>query len=657
MELPANHLTSKLPFIIGVTGHRDILASDVSSANFDVNGNNATLKATIRATLLHWHHQLNIEANPNTVTKAVNERKIVTPIWLMSGLAQGADLLSIEVALALQTELGCDAIKVIGCLPMPLTNFEQDFQPISIQPRSDSYQQLTNVVSALQKNGNELLEIKHALSDDDYQFAINDSNYGDLRNSLYLNQGLFIAKYANVLLALWDGCDAKGCGGTADIVKYKLGMDVSWPSHTENLSLKAVSEFDGQVSGIVHHLQVNRINTTTNTAPLLLPDSPPSEALAAIAPEVGQLYAYSYAANEHALTDFISTEFIQLLSELRFYNSYSTEESVNVVDSLVASPAVSVGHDIDIDNGLLVAKPIFTLADNIALVGQQKYRQLIKLFFWFAIIGFACYELTGNLVNSQEGSWVVLVTLLSIMACWGVIRYAGNHDLKWKYQLARGVAEAMRIRGFLNLSNIPPSGEPIIPRRYRSHLPLLNHAVAVTEIDWWRASSYKNLDEIRDTWIGDQRSFLQSRLQLSAKNVTELLYKRPRYAASLCASFSKKCFILAIGIGAMLLLSMLAQQLFHFSTLNEANNMLMMIVQYSLMLGGVVALWSELCGYETTANGYASMEELYGRAHSLLKGDMTLAKELMLLALAREAMFEHVNWSNAESNNDIKNRN
>jgi hypothetical protein len=249
------------------------------------------------------------------------------------------------------------------------------------------------------------------------------------------------------------------------------------------------------------------------------------------------------------------------------------------------------------------------------------------------------------------------VTLLSIIACWRVIRYAGKKELKWKYQLSRGVAEAMRIRGFLNLSNIPPSGEPIIPRRYRSHLPLFNHAIAITEIDWWRSSADKNLDEIRDTWIGDQRSFLQSRLQLGAKNLVELLYKRPLYAALLCSSFSKKCFILAIGLGAILLCSMLAQQIFNFSTLNDANNILMMIVQYSIMVGGGVALWSELFGYESTASGYSSMEELYARAQSLLKGDMTSAKELMLLALAREAMFEHVNWSSSESNNDIKNRN
>lgn len=637
MELLASHLTSKLPFIIGITGHRDILTNNADA----VNDNSAELKSTIRATLLHWHHQLNSVAKPDTTS--VNERQIVTPIWLMSGLAEGADLLSIEVALDLQAELGCEAIKIIGCLPMPLINFEQDFRP-----SSNSYFQLKKMVLALQKNGNELLEIKHSLVDSDYQIAIDDLDYGDLRNSLYLNQGLFIAKYANVLVALWDGCDANGCGGTADIVKYKLGMEVHWPDNTENLSLKAVSEFDGQIAGLVHHLFVKRVSVTNNISPLLLTNLPQSDALAHLTPEVGELYAYSYAGNENALTDFISTEFIQLLSELRFYNSYSASESIDVANTFTAP---------DVDNGLSISNPIFTLADDLALIGQQKYRKLIKLFFWFAIVGFACYELAGNLVNSEEGSWVILVTLLSIIACWRVIRYAGKKELKWKYQLSRGVAEAMRIRGFLNLSNIPPSGEPIIPRRYRSHLPLFNHAIAITEIDWWRSSADKNLDEIRDTWIGDQRSFLQSRLQLGAKNLVELLYKRPLYAALLCSSFSKKCFILAIGLGAILLCSMLAQQIFNFSTLNDANNILMMIVQYSLMVGGVVALWSELFGYESTASGYSSMEELYARAQSLLKGDMTSAKELMLLALAREAMFEHVNWSSSESNNDIKNRN
>jgi len=422
-------------------------------------------------------------------------------------------------------------------------------------------------------------------------------------------------------------------------------MNVNWPQNTENLSLKAISEFDGQTAGLVHHISVKRLKSTNENRQLLLTDYPKNNVLEHLTPEVGKLYAYSYAEDE--LSHFISTEFIKLLSELRFYNNYGSAENAPTSAPLTTPSA---------DNGLSVANPIFNLADELALKGQQKYRKLIKLFFWFAIPGFACYELAGNLVNSEEGSWVISITLLAIMACWGIIIYAGKNELKWKYQLSRGVAEGMRIRGFLNLSNIIPSGEPIIPRRYRSHLPLLNHAIAVAEIDWWRTSHNKNLNEIRDTWIGDQRSFLQSRLQLNAKSLTELLYKRPHYAALLCASFSKKCFIFAIAAGTTILLSMLAQQIFHFSTLNDVNNTLMMIVQYSLMLGGVVALWSELSGYEATANGYSSMEELYGRAQTLLKGEMTAAKELMLLSLAREAMFEHVSWSSSESSNDIKNR-
>jgi len=632
MDSPARNLTAKLPFIIGITGHRDI-SSDKDNV--------AELKSEIRETLIHWHNQLNPTIEPNHITSKSDQ--IISPIWLMSGLAEGADLLSIEVALELQAELGQEVLKIIGCLPMPLANFEQDFQL-----NSDSYQQLIKIVSALKNNGNELLEIKHALKDSDYKIAINDNHYGELRSSLYLNQGLFIAKYTNVLVALWDGCNAKGYGGTADVVKYKLGMEVHWPTNTENLSLKAVSEFDGQIAGIVHHICVERVNSSGLTSQLMIKDHLKNNVLEHLTPKTGQLYVYSYTGNENALTHFISTEFITMLSELKFYNNHASSEYASISDKT---------PDSNVDNGLLIANSVFHLADELALLGQQKYRQLIKLFFWFAILGFTCYELTGNFVNSEEGTWIMSVTLLAIIACWCIILYADRNELKWKYQLSRGIAEGMRIRGFLNLSNISPAGEPIIQRRYRSHLPLINHAIAVAEIDWWRTSCSKKPEEIRDVWIGEQRSFLQSRLQLSAKSLTELLYKRPRYAALLCSSFSKKCFLLAIGIGTMLLLSMLSQQAFHFSTLNDVNNYLMLIVQYSLMLGGAVALWSELSGYESAANGYSTMEALYGRAQSLLKGEMSAAKELMLLALAREAMFEHVSWSSSESSNDIKNRN
>lgn len=638
MALSRRHLLSNLPFIIGFSGHRDIFHADES---IDCNKN---IKEQVRSVILHWFNHL----NPTSHHNASNE--ITTPIWILTGLAEGADLLAIEVALELQTELGNDAIRVIGCLPMPLENFKQDFE-FESDNSLISIEQFNFLVNELRQPYNELIEVKHALTDDEMHQAVNDVNYGSLRNSLYLNQGLFIAKYCNVLVALWDGKKAQGTGGTADIVRYKLGFDIQWPSGTEHSALQAISEFDGQTAGLVHHLPTVRLKNTSvqneNQSVIIDTLSADDQVLINYEPPIGKLYSYHYEQNgqQSELTCFISKEFNTLVNELKYFNEFSANKLSEITEPTYKSPHKS---------GLSVSQPIFEAADNIALKAQTSYRSLVKWFFIFAIPGFACYEITGNFVNSITGSTIISVTLLAIVACSLIVTFAAKRNLKWKYQLARGVAEGIRIRGFLNLSNIPPAATSIIPRRFRSFYPLFNHAISVAELDWWRQNEVATMDEINVGWLEDQRLFLNSKLQLNASSLNDILYKRPLYASRLFSQAAKTCFRVSIILGALLLLSMISQQVLKVNLFNESNNWLMLTLQYSLMTSGLFALWNELCGYEETAKGYQSLYELYCRAQSLFTGQMSQAKSVMLQDLAKEAMFEHVSWSNAESSTDLK---
>lgn len=621
MDVSINSPQAGLPFVIGVTGHRDINDSNGESLN-------TNLKRDIHQALTYWRELLGEE----------------TPIWLLSGLAAGADLLAVEVALELQEEWGEGSLHIIACLPMPLINYEHDFDGLDYAPQA--LEQLKQTIATLDKSSNDTLVVRHNLNDQDYQCAINDYNYGELRNSLYLNQGLFVAKYSNVLLSLWDGNAALGCGGTADVVKYKLGASVNWPAGTENPSLKPISDFDGQTAGLVHHIPTARLKVSATNKPISAIDSfTPSGSIEGKELPVGQLFACLNLdeAQNTLLADFISLEFAKLTEELALYN----KSAVNFSVETYSAP----------ETGLSASQRIFEVADALAMTAQMKYRKIIITFFLFAIPGFACYELAGNLVNSEVGSRVFFLTLLAIFSCWGLIQYAAKKDLKWEYQRARGVAEGMRIRGFLNVANVPPSSAPLIPRRFRCHLPLLNHAVAVAEMDGWRTQFDFEQQRVEQTWLSDQRSFLQSRLQLKANTISDFLYKRPLLAANTIGYWAKVCFRVAIVLGVLLLILMVTQQILHHSHFSEINNGLMLALQYSLMLGGVIALWSELAGYESTARGYESLDQLYERAQSLLYGEFTHSKRLMLQELAREAMFEHVSWTNSEMSNDLKQKN
>ncbi|AGH82243.1 hypothetical protein PCNPT3_11535 [Psychromonas sp. CNPT3] len=621
--MPTNKhsISTALPFIIGVTGHRDIAESlDVPL--------NTGLKSDIRASLEYWHQRVGHNS----------------PIWLLTGLAAGADLLVAEVALELQQEWGEGEIKVIGCLPMPEANYKKDFENLAYAPNAP--QQLQTILDKIFHSNNEILVVKNALSPEQEQFAWFDTEYGELRNSLYINQGLFVAKYCNVLLSLWDGLQAVGAGGTADVTNFKLGGSIGWPEHTHNQSLSPISDFDGQIAGLVHHLHTQRYRHLSAEPPLEKSNFANNFTLSSCEqpPTIGALYD-SIQGNDQKteqLAYFISEEFSHLLSDLSTYNEMVCKSKESITSATREALNTSEG--------------IFNCADKIAKKYQKQYRKTVITFFLIALPGFICYELVGGFVNSELGGGLVLTILLAILLGGSLIRYAARNDLKWKYQLARGVAEAMRIRRCLNLANVPPSSSPLIPRRYRAHLTLLNHAIVVAELDWWRGDFQFTQESVNTEWINSQRTFLQKRLSNTAGNINEFLYDRPQFAANKIALWAKRCFYVAIFNGFLLLLLMAIQYFIDISLLSEFNQWLMALVQYSLMIGAVIALWRELAGYESTAKGYSSLDKLYERAQSLLSGPMTPSKQQMLLDLAKEAMYEHVNWTVSEMNNDLKHK-
>jgi hypothetical protein len=607
----------RIPFIIGVSGHRFLgEQSDKDS-----------LYEQVTRTLLYWHQTLNKH----------------TPICLLTGLAEGADLVCVEAALAFQQEYGVNAIYILATLPMSKVAFEQDFID-----SPEALAQFRNVYQALSTHNNNVIELKNGLDDSQYKQAINDTHFGDLRSSLYLNQSLFIAKYANVLMAIWDGNKASGFGGTADAVHYKLGRYIEWPEHTGNVALEPTSDFDGQVGGLVHHiahLNVNRTNENTqaplNTPRDLVPFSSFNEKFTA--PAIGKLYSYGNfpPAKAHTLSQFIESEFIELLDELDIHN---TTVKTSDIDKAYVTSANSANH---ISN-------IFNAVDQMAIDFQSRYRRLIALFFIIILPGFVAYELAANYNNKLEGAAILVGILLILLASFALIKRSQRLNYKWRYQLARGVAEGIRVRMSLNNADVTPSPKPLIPRKFRTHLPLINQAISLTEIEWWNTKYQVCPEKTNDIWLKPQINFLNARLANTYDSVGQLLYKRPLLAAQRSSNLATFFFYLAIAIGVLLCCSIFANQLYHFSSVNSANGLLMYGIQYSLLAGGLVSLWSELAGYKTTAMGYKGLRELYTRASVLIDDSDHQHNQKLLLDLAREAMVEHITWNLSEIDNDIK---
>lgn len=163
--------TGPVPLVIGVTGHRDLVAGDVPR---------------IRESL-------------DTLFVCLHRQYPHTPLRLLSPLAEGADRLVAKVALEHGAEL-------VVPLPMPEAEYRKDF-PDSVSEFEDLKARAAIVYALPQP---------FAAANQDADFS------GARRDECYEQMGLHIVKHSQLIVALWDGVASADRGGTAQIVKHAL---------------------------------------------------------------------------------------------------------------------------------------------------------------------------------------------------------------------------------------------------------------------------------------------------------------------------------------------------------------------------------------------------------------------------------------------------
>jgi hypothetical protein len=186
----SNNIDNRIaPFVVGVSGHRDLHPECV---------------AGLRTEVIHILQQLR-DRLPNSEVR------------LMAGMATGADLLVAQVALEMR--LGVDAM-----LPMPLEQYASDFD-------RDSFDLLTRVLA---HPGVRFVELPSSAREGATAAAAaagispRDANYSALTRTLI--------RGCSMLIALWDGESSVLPGGTADtVLRY---LDVRTDRNQDDAAVK-----------------------------------------------------------------------------------------------------------------------------------------------------------------------------------------------------------------------------------------------------------------------------------------------------------------------------------------------------------------------------------------------------------------------------------
>lgn len=188
-------MTVKIPLIVGVTGHRDLINEETEAIKLKV--------ATFLRDLQGSFNDLEIN--------------------VLSPLAEGADQLVAEVA----EELG---IPIVALLPMPRMDYRSDFNELSGE------------------KFDHLIEI----SSDIVELPLVPGNY---RDDQYVELAGYLAAHSHILLALWDGEETYVPGGTSAVVRFHQhetmsAIDVSQPLNP--------IDFIEDESDLVHHIICSR---------------------------------------------------------------------------------------------------------------------------------------------------------------------------------------------------------------------------------------------------------------------------------------------------------------------------------------------------------------------------------------------------------------
>lgn len=162
--------------ILGVTGHRRLAHVDI-------------LRKTVKAVL----NEIVIEFSK------IQESDIA--LCVLSPLAEGADRLVAEEVLAYSED---STLRVV--LPLEFSEYMKDFAT------NKSKEEFNRLLRHSQTS----FSLREKPIAEEYPVGLQ----GNARIQAYENVGKYVVDQSDVLIALWDGKEPKGKGGTAQVVQY-----------------------------------------------------------------------------------------------------------------------------------------------------------------------------------------------------------------------------------------------------------------------------------------------------------------------------------------------------------------------------------------------------------------------------------------------------
>jgi hypothetical protein len=402
----------QVPIVIGAAGHRNIFPAD------------GKLAAAVRG-------------------ECRRLRKLygASPFAVLSPLAEGADRMIAQIAME---ELRADLIAV---LPMPADEYKRDFKTDDSKAEFDAFLKRALFVKTAPMQEGEAWKAD-----------------GEARDTQYARAGAIVADHAQILLAIWDGLEARGTGGT--------GQQVAW--------------FGRGYSPAIYAQHKGALSPLTPPEPGLL---------IRIDPATAQVTAGEAGQRQTGKSSIRS-----ILERTDKYN-----RDVSLSRNIIAQAKPLAPDAADEIAGLKLTEAVYQAADAISVDCAKKVRNAES---WIYFLAFGSI-LSLNIINlSIYLPWIYLGVTIVMAALAGRIRVlsVGNRYIEY-----RGLAEAMRTLYFWRIAGVEdPVWVFCLPRRPGVVHWIAQAARAIEFFQSFNLPERKNgsIETARKYWVDDQRDWL-----------------------------------------------------------------------------------------------------------------------------------------------------
>lgn len=361
-----------VPLVIAVSGHRNLVAVEVPE----------------------------IERLTREFLESTRANAGATPVAVLTPLAEGSGQLVAREALRL-------GLQLIVPLPMPIDLYRQGFASDADRQEFDRLVSQAEVFELPLVEGNTRESIAQP---------------GPARDKQYAQLGIYLSAHCHLLLAIWDGKDSNGLGGTAQVVRYHHTDYMPGLTETRSQEQQLIADYE---SDLVHHIVCSRDQPAGDPADGLKPlqsfylTADPDNPRTAELPQAYRLmFRRTHQFNEDAL---------------RYCNHIAQHESRLLTEA----------RKVGLPARLLKIAVLFGTADWLARHFQVRVNSMLRVTYSLAaLMGLAFIAYAD--VSGLDYMIYVFLILFAIGFVFYVV--ATKRDWHRKYLDYRALAEGLRVQ-------------------------------------------------------------------------------------------------------------------------------------------------------------------------------------------------------------------